>query len=75
MEEGRPQSEPHHLGSGVDGEDASFHLGEENTFVKQEYVHRRGQRHVAHVFRHCAWHLNALSMYKHSPILLLRLQF
>lgn len=69
MEEGLPQSEPHHLGGGVNRDDASFHLGEENTvLVKHKLVNKRAESHTAHVFRHYAWYLNSLSMHKYLSV-------
>lgn len=59
----------------MDREDASFYLGEDNMFIKHKFVNPRGERHIAHVFRHYVWYLNSLSTYKHFPISLLRHHF
>lgn len=59
----------------MDREDACFHLGEDSTVIKHKFVNKRGERHITHVFRHYAWYLNSLSMYKHLPLLLLRHHF
>jgi len=75
MEEGLPQSKPHHFGGWVDRENASFHLGEDNMLVKYKFVNNRGERHIARVFRHYAWYLNSLSTYKHFQMLLIRHHF